>query len=345
MFEPQRAFDVTWLFSSKKETTFGTALADPDLTHRVTANAVEAAKLAKLFRSDLDRLGKGHEFATELDELARDLRRSTSFDASSLTAAWVCAFGMGKVATTQPNPGGNPTAFQHVFTFADPAVSKHAPTTTVYEEFTADLQRRLVSLACNDFSLSGGARDPVQLTANWIGAGSTSDGALTPLPALAAQAFLFGRDADVLFGPQGAPVSIKDRVLDWSLSVTQNLDMRYHPGSGEFAGLVFHGLRQPSVSLRLFAKEADDILTLFKGSASKELQFTVEGAVIGAAVKHKLEIRLPAVRITALDDALEGNNYVWTLTIGPEGIFKGATLTEPLQITVVNEDDLLLIAA
>ena len=67
--------------------------------------------------------------------------------------------------------------------------------------------------------------------------------------------------------------------------------------------------------------------------------------MIGAAVKHKLEIRLPAVRITALDDALEGNNYVWTLTIGPEGIFKGATLTEPLQITVVNEDDLLLIAA
>lgn len=344
MFEPQRAFDVTWLFSSKKETTFGTALADPDLTHRVTANVVEAAKLAKLFRSDLGRFGKGHEFATELDELARDLRRSTSFDASSLTVAWVCAFGMGKVATTQPNPGGNPTAFQHVFTFADPAVSKHAPTTTVYEEFTADLQRRLVSLACNDFSLSGGARDPVQLSANWIGAGSTSDGALTPLPALAAQAFLFGSDADVLFGPQGAPVSIKDRVLDWSLSVSQNLeaDLGYHPGSGKFRGRLWYGARRVSASLTLFAQETDDLLTLFLGDTVRELQIDLPGSVIGPGPEtHRVLIKLPAVRITALDDALEGNHLVYRVEISEAGVLKQSGL-EPLEITVTNTEPTFL---
>ena len=66
MFEPQRAFDVTWLFSTKKESAYGTALADADLTRRVTVARVEAGKQTKLFRSDLDRVGKGHEFSTEL---------------------------------------------------------------------------------------------------------------------------------------------------------------------------------------------------------------------------------------------------------------------------------------
>src|SRR3990167_3043468 len=185
MFEAQRAFDVTWLFSTKKESAYGTALADADLTRRVTVARVEAGKQTKLFRSDLDRVGKGHEFSTELEELARDLRRATTFDASSLTLAWVAAFAMGKVATSQPNPGGNPTAYDHLFTFADPAVSKHAPTTTVYEELTADLKRRLVSLACNDFALTGRARQPVELRATWFGGGGTPEGAYAgALPAL-----------------------------------------------------------------------------------------------------------------------------------------------------------------
>src|SRR3989338_2153859 len=51
MFEPQRAFDVTLLFSTKKESAYGTALADADLTRRVTVARVEAGKQTKLFLS------------------------------------------------------------------------------------------------------------------------------------------------------------------------------------------------------------------------------------------------------------------------------------------------------
>lgn len=340
MFEPQRAFDVTWLFSPRKESAYGTPLADADLTLRVVAPAVEVGKVSKLFRSDLDRFGKGHEFATELEELARDLRRTTSFDASSLTVAWVCAFTLGKVVTTQPNPGGNPTAYDHLFTFADPTVSKHAPTTTVYEELTADLQRRLLSLACNDFALSGRARDPVQLTANWIGSGATSDGPLTPLPALTPQSFLLGADADILFGPQGAPVSLKDRVLDWSLSVSQNLeaDLGYHPGSGKFRGRLWYGPRRVSAALTFFAQESDDLLTLFLNNTLRELQIILSGDTIGSGPEiHRVLIKLPAVRITALDDALEGNHVVYRVEINESGVLKQTGL-EPLEITVTNTE-------
>lgn len=340
MFEPQRAFDVTWLFSTKKQSAYGTALADTDLTKRVVAAAVEVGKVSKLFRSDLDRFGKGHEFATELEELARDLRRTTSFDASSLTLAWVCAFAMGKVATTQPNPVGNPTAYDHKFTFADPALSKHAPTTTVYEELTADLKRRLLALACNDFSLSGRARDPAQLTATWIGSGSTADGALTPLPALTPQSFFLGADADILFGPQGAPVSLKDRVLDWSLSVSQNLeaDLGYHPGSGKTRGRIWYGPRRVSASLTFLAKEADDLLTLFLNDTVRELRINLTGDVIGPGPEaHRALIKLPAVRITALDDALEGHHLVYRVEINETGVLKQTGL-EPLEITVTNTE-------
>ncbi len=344
MFEPQRALDVTWAFSPRKESAYGTALADGDLTRRVVANAVELGKIAKLFRSDLDRFGKGHEFATELEELARDLRRSTSFDASSLTLAWVAAFGMGKVITTQPNPVGNPTAYEHRCIFADPLVTKHAPTTTVYEELTADLKRRLVSLACNDFAISGRAREPVQVAANWVGSGSTSDGALSPLPALTAQSFFLGADSDVLYGPQGAPVSLKDRVLDWSVSVTQNLDadLGYHPGSGKFRGRIWYGARRAAASFTVFTKQTDDIVSLFLNDTVRELQFVLDGDVIGPGPeKHHAIIKLPAVRITALDDAQEGNHIVFRVEINESGVLKQGS-NEPIEITVTNTESAFL---
>jgi len=340
MFEPQRAFDVTWLFSTKKESAYGTKLSDTDLTRRVVTPTVEAAKVSKEFRSDLERFGKGHEFATELEELSRDLRRTTSFDASSLTLAWVAAFTLGKVATTQPNPSGNPTAYQHVFTFADPATSKHAPTTTVYEELTADLKRRLVSLACNDFTLTGRSRDVVQLSANWLGSGETVAGALTPLPALTPQSFLLGADADIQLGPQGAPVSIKERVLEWSLAISQNLhaDLGYHPGSGKFRGRIWYAARRVSASLLLFAKETDDILSLFLDDTVRELKIDLPGDLIGPGPeKHRAIIRLPAVRITALDDAIEGHHIIYRVEIGEQGVLKQSGL-EPLEITVTNTE-------
>ena len=347
MFEPQRAFDVTWLFSTKKESAYGTALADANLSRRVTAARVEVGKQTKLFRSDLDRAGKGHEFATELEETARDLRRSSTFDASSLTLAWVAAFALGKVATSQPNPGGNPTAYDHLFTFADPAVSKHAPTTTVYEELTADLKRRLVSLACNDFALTGRAREPVELRAAWIGSGATSDGAYAgSLPALTPQSFFLGADADILFGPQGAPVSIKDRVLDWSVSVTQNLEaeLGYYPGSGKFRGRLWYGPRRVSATLTLFAKQTDDLLTLFLNDTVRELRVSLAGDLIGPGPEiHRALVVLPAVRVTALDDAVEGNHVVYRVEIGEAGVLKQTGL-EPLQITVTNTETSFLTA-
>jgi hypothetical protein len=344
MFEPQRTFDTTWAFSLRKETAYGTPLGDTDLNRRVVASAVEVGKIAKLFRSDLDRFGKGHEFATELEELARDLRRATSFDASSLTLAWIAAFGMGKVATTQPNPGGNPAAYNHAITFADPAVSKHAPTTTVYEELTADLKRRLVSLACNDFSISGRAREPVQIVANWIGSGATVDAALSPLPALTAQSFFLGADTDILLGPQGAPVSLKDRVLDWSLSVSQNLeaDLGYHPGSGKFRGRLWYGVRRISAALTFFAREADDLVALFLDDTLRELQIILTGDAIGPGPEtHRALIKLPAVRLTALDDALEGNHIVYRVEISESGVLKQPA-SEPIEITVTNTESSLL---
>ena len=343
-FEPQRAFDVNWLFSTRRESAYGTALAGADLNRRVVAAAVEVGKIAKEFRSDLDRFGKGHEWATELEEFARDLRRTTSFDASSLTLAWVAAFALGKVVTSQPNPGGNPTAYQHVFTFADPTVSKHAPITTVYEELTSDLKRRLVSLACNDFTLAGRARHVASLTANWLGSGQTVDGALTPLPALTALSYLLGADADILFGPQGAPVSIKDRVLEWSLSVSQNLhaDLGYHPGSGKFRGRIWYGPRRVSAALTLFARDTDDLQTLFLNDTVRELQIDLAGDTIGPGPeKHRALVRLPVVRITALDDALEGNHIVYRAEIGEQGVLK-QTGQEVLEITVTNTESSFL---
>src|SRR5579883_3039293 len=126
MFDPQRIMDVKWAFSAKKQADYATLVPDDSITLAVPV------------------------IGSEIFELSRDSKYARTMDLSSLAAGWVCAFGMGKVVTTQPNPGGNPTAYKHVLTFFDPATAgKQVPVTTIVEKVSsaANFLRRLESMA------------------------------------------------------------------------------------------------------------------------------------------------------------------------------------------------------
>ncbi len=348
-YEPQRLRDIALAFSVNKQTTFLTALADGAILKRPPRLSAELARIGRTFHSDIDDFNRGSEFASKLEEKSRQLSLATSFDLDTLMAAIIAGFGMGKVVTTQPDAINDPNAYQHVFTFSTPSVSKVVPVTTIAQDSTADLSTKPVDMALADFTISGrsGAdAGPLSLAANWLGSGKEAAG-IASMPAVTAVQQLHNRDLDILLGTEGSPVSIKERIVEWSLNVTQNLIVQYQPGSGLFAGAIFHGDRRVTLSLGAHAKDVDDIKTLFDGTASKEVQLKVEGPITtgGVAVKHTLDIRLPATRITALEEGNENNFLLWRIEIGSEGIFKGSTLTEPLQITVINEEPTHLVAA
>lgn len=349
MYEPQRLRDIALALSPDKQTTFGTALADVNIDKRPPRQGAELARIARTFHSDIDDFNRGSEFASKLEEKSRQISLATAFDLNTLMAAIIAGFGMGKVVTTQPDVINDPNGYQHVFTFSTPSVSKIVPVTTIGQESTDDLKTKLVDMACGDFTISGrsGAdAGPLSLAANWLGSGREAAG-IASMPAVIAVQQLHNRDLDILIGTEGSPVSIQERIVEWSLNVTQNLVVQYQPGSGLFAGAIFHGDRRVTFSLGVHAKDVDDIKTLFDGTDPKEVQVKVEGPITtgGVAVKHTLDVRLPATRITGLEEGNENNFMLWRIEIGAEGIFKGSTLTEPLQITVINEEPTHLVAA
>ncbi len=95
-----------------------------------------------------------------------------------------------------------------------------------------------------------------------------------------------------------------------------------------------------NASLGVFMKDVDDLKALFDGIDKKELQFKVEGLITtgGTAIKHSLELRLPGIRMTALEPADDSGFGLWRIEIGPEGVMRGDTLTEPFQFKIINEE-------
>src|SRR5579885_84942 len=237
MFDPQRIMDVKWAFSAKKQADYATLVPDDSITLAVPVIGTEIFELSRVQYTDEMRYGKGHEFATTQRELTRDSKYARTMDLSSLAAGWVCAFGMGKVVTTQPNPGGNPTAYKHVFTFFDPATAgKQVPVTTIVEKVSsaANFLRRLESMAISDFTISGKNREVCQVAVNLMGSGKVTTGADASFPAsLSAVSLLDMGVMTFKLGTQGAPTDLSVRLLDFTLKVTQNLDAAngYAPGS------------------------------------------------------------------------------------------------------------------
>src|SRR3990167_5932366 len=135
---PSREIEFQAALSSNQQAAWATALADGVLTKVLTLSNLFAPRPSRNARSDRDKFGKGHEFATPTGHLTRtkDAPISITGDLSSYVAGWLGMFGLGKVVSAQPDAGGNPTVWRHTFTFFDPivAVTKQPPVTTVYTQ-------------------------------------------------------------------------------------------------------------------------------------------------------------------------------------------------------------------
>ncbi len=330
-FDPQRDFDVAWAFTTKKQTAYDTIRADVDLTLRTYFNALEFGAITQRKETDGAKFGKGHEFSTIVRNLSQDLRLARSFDLSSLMAGWVAAFGMGKVVTTGIGP------YVHTITFSDPPTDgKDAPVTTIYEQLSDGIKRKIHSAAVNDFSMSGQNQQLVQMALNLVGSGEVTSGAVT-LPGVTAISLFNGGDTTVKVGPQGAPVDISERILDWSFNVSQNLkdDLGYHPGSGLYRARIWLGKRTVSLSLRAFLDDSSDMLDLFLANTLREVEIknTIDA-------NNELTVLFPGLRFTQYSTEVEDGILVHNLSTGDDGVFKdvSGTPNEPIQIIVKNDE-------
>ena len=330
-FDPQRDFEIVSLITTLQQTNYATVRVDGDLTTRVFFNAVSLAQQAHRKHSDAAMYGKQHPYPTAIRTLTKDLQLGRAYDASSLMVGQAAAFTLGAVATA-----GTPPNLTHTITRADLLTSKDAPVTTMYEEEATGLKRKLHAVAFNDFTLSGNATDPVQLQFNVIGSGETTDGAIAGgLPAVTAVTFFDGGSTLIKLGPQGAPVDISERVVDWSFTVDAQLkaEMGRHPGGGAFLKRIWYGNWKFKLDLRVLFDATSDMFDLYTANTKQECQIVNQ-----FDAQHEVTTKFPALIFTGYEPSSEGGVRVHNLSTGDDGVMldAGGTPNEPIEITVKN---------
>lgn len=343
-YEPVRVYDVRWAFSTKKETAYGTLVADANLNKSVHVTAWELPRHTKELLSDLERFGKTHEWAEARRALTRDLQYTRAMELSSFMAGWAAAFGMGNVTSVQPNAGVNPTAWRHTVKFQAASTSKQPPVTTIYEEDWAQtaFRRKLESMALESFTIAGRNREPANLAMSFIGSGKVTTGAVT-LPALSALAFLDMGNMLFKIGPQGAAVDTSERLIEFSVTIGQALDAAngYFPGSGAVRKRIWFTRRTAALAFSVFADAANtDFKDLFENETLREISFKITGATIGPGPEvHDCEIKFPGLKLVVEEDFVDGK-VIYRCTAGMDDIYKnvGGTPDEPAQIVVTNTE-------
>jgi hypothetical protein len=350
---PSRMQDSKLVLSKLKQTNFATALTDANLIagKRIMVDSPVYGQTDITRWTDKGLSQKGHDYATRAQTSMYALSETLKFPLESWLAAWSFAFGLGKVASTQPNAGGNPTAWQHVIKPLDPGTDgKDLPVTTIYAEVNqaTAMQRRLVALCANSVSLEFPANAPGQLTVGLTGSGAIVTGVLATPPAIPLYNLLMSNDMVFKYGTQGAPVDISSEIVSGSVkfSFTWNLDDANSRAPGGGVNRSRAWVTSPSISLD-FQRFVDDasatVETERLSDSAKEVKVTVAGSQIGTGPeRHQIEIRGLAVVPAAVKIGQSGDKSVYQYSLPAECWHKEGA-ADVVTVTVQNLETSFLV--
>src|SRR5260221_3578660 len=148
---PSRMEDRILVLSKLKQANYATLVTDVNLQagKRVPVEAAVFGQpdVKRWTNQPLSMMGT--DYATQTQEVQRDLLESLSLIGDSWLLAWCFAFAMGNSASV----AGAGASFIHTIKPLDPsAVAKDMPVTTIYSEAAnvTGLQRRLQSMCVKD---------------------------------------------------------------------------------------------------------------------------------------------------------------------------------------------------
>jgi hypothetical protein len=321
---PSRMEDRILVLSKLKQANYATVLTDANLIagKRVPVEAAVFGQPDVKRWTSMPLSMMGTDFATQTQEVERDLLESLSLVGDSWLLAWCFAFAMGNVASV----AGAGASFIHTIKPLDPsAVAKDMPATTIYAEAAnvAGLQRRLQSMIVKDVAVDFPANAPLKITANLIGSGQVTTGALATPPALMALVPLMSNDLVFKYGPQAAPVDISSQIVagsvKFSFTWTPDDANSRAPSGGLYRSRMWVGT--PSLSLT-FSRFVDDALSTpnddFFSDTIQEVLFSVQGPLISGSDFHKITVRGLAVVPTIVKLGQSGNKSIYQYTFGPD---------------------------
>ena len=313
----ERSTEMELAFSLKKQSAFGTAIPDTDLTlaHPVESDEIFTDDLETW--SDEGSYGKGHEYPTRRENLTASTGFKMTTKASSLFLGWGLAFACGSVTTVQPDDVGAPNTYEHTFKpmdISDPAIGKDLPVATFVQKLTSFRKTLFRDMTVKSLKLSGQVKQHLALELEFVGSGYSESSTLS-MPALASVSFL--RTADITFNVGGVDISAKLVSFELMHSNAIDEDAGYRPGSGALpdgaqirAKLPVES-RQTAVKFRVEMND-DTFRDYMRNNTPKSVTITAEGTAIEQEYKHKLEITIPKCFLKA-SPSKEKNFYVWDI--------------------------------
>jgi len=319
-FESQHPQEVkNVIYGPFKETTYGTALLAASFTKRPRADQ-SFAVINPDYYTDIDKSGKGHQWPTTRARIKNSTSFGATWDVDNVVIAWALAFVLGADTVTGVGP------FTHTFKFIQN--SNIMPVTSLYFEDTADVKYTMLDLAISQLQISGGASGPLSIQFSMMGSGKWTDGSVT-LPGLVAPVYLFGSDTDLQFGPQGAPVSFKERNRGWTVTIENELVPNYAPGTGLVASFTRTGKQRATVQFQIAAKDVDDIRTLINNDTIQELDI-----ITNSGASAQLTCKFPGMYFKGQLQA-SGDEEVWNIQTTEQEIIKSGA-NEIFQAVVTN---------
>jgi len=348
-YEAQRIEAMQWAYSTKKQSDYDTAVKDGDLDQAHPIREMSVGQMTKEIRSDRETIGKGHEFATTVWEVARDTRISRAFDGSSDILGWLFAFAMGKCETIQPDSVGAPSTYLHTFTLFDPASegTSQMPVTTIVEKISAGIKRSLLSLAIVNVNVTGEGFEQLAVTGDFIGSGRTVSSSLS-MPTLVAASYLASNKATIKLGD--AVEDITTRVRNWSVALSNNAKegRGYFPSSDLYRGRLEIGSRSIVPTIVLDLDASSDLLTDFEGNTEIALDIHCEGDYTeGSAYKHYLRLRFPNMQYRAVLIEEDDGMLTYSLSFDEDTVLytAGASPNPLVTVEVQNKVETYLVAS
>jgi hypothetical protein len=291
----------------------------------------------------------GHVQATEQWIVAHEAKRAFTFDVCSEEAGRDLYDAFGKVVTTQPDVGGNPTVYQHVFSLMDLTASLQLPARTLVEQLGAAIDRKFPSCICESWDIKGQGSQRLQGSIAYRGSGKlVSPSGLTGVDLTGLHYFFQSQvtlkldDGSTVTNMATAP----QRVNSWSFGVANAvLDADgYRPGaavfqnvsdpnSGEVRSELLLSEQTFSFSFDVRLLSNDALLAALLAQTPFIATIDVLGPVISGLYNHKLSIKAYKVAFKAI--VVAESNGIVTLQITPSVMYD-LTANKDVEVTLIN---------
>ncbi len=327
----QTDFDVQWALSHKKQSAYGTTLADGDLLLSYPFMGPDILELTPELQTDEDEMGKGHEFATDQEVEKWDTRLKRSFYMTSFMGGLISVFGLGAVSSAQQE---STLAYEHTATPQDPSTDLQLPVTTIVERLSSGIKRKIRDLMVSDFTISGEVGKRIMLEGNFIGSGHQETSALS-MPTLSSGSFLRMRGLLFQVGPSGAEVDVSARIKKFSFKWDNAPDEEggYYPGSGLYRGRCEMGKRKAEFSFTILIDEnTTDLDNLLNNTVLKAI-VTAQGELIESTYYHQQIITIPRMKYRAMPVGVEGNKLAFNVECN---VFFDSVSGWPVEIKTMN---------